>query len=138
MKLIGLVRLGRDAEIRSTSSGDSVCSFSGAFNFGKKSDGNSQWVEFTLWGKRADSLAEYLLKGTQVFVVASEPHIQTYEKRDGGSGVKLVAKVDDIQFAGGKSDGAQSEKPQRQAAPQSKPAAKTNTGFDSMEDDIPW
>lgn len=129
MKLIGLVRLGRDAETRFTANGDAVCSFSGAFNYGRKVDGQqpSQWVEFSLWGQRGEKLAEHLLKGTQVFVVASEAHIETYEKRDGGQGVKLVARVDDLQFAGSRQDREESAAPApRQAAPQrqAKPASR--------------
>lgn len=158
MKLIGLVRLGRDAEVRFTHSGDAVCSFSGAFNYGRKGeDGKqpSQWVEFALWGQRGEKLAEHLLKGTQLLVVASDVHVETYEKRDGGSGVKLVARVDDLQFAGSRQDGgsdgqqqrssaAPAPAPQRQAAPP-RPAAggrssapRTGTGFDDMDSDIPF
>lgn len=150
MKLIGLVRLGRDAETRYTSDGTAVCGFSGAFNYGRKGeDGNrpSQWVEFSLWGQRAESLAEYLLKGTQVFVVASDVHVETYERRDGGTGSKLVARVDDLQFAGSKSEGEQrapapapapraAAPAQRPAA--SKPAPKSGTGFDDMDSDVPF
>jgi single-strand DNA-binding protein len=148
MKLIGLVRLGRDAETRYTSTGDAVCGFSAAFNYGRKGDDGkqpSQWVEFSLWGQRAERLSEYLLKGTQLFVVASDVHVETYEKRDGGSGVKLVARVDDLQFAGSKADGGGE---QRQAAPAPAPRApapaprqaapKTGTGFDDMDSDIPF
>lgn len=153
MKLIGMVRLGRDAETRFTQTGDAVCSFSGAFNYGRKGDDGrqpSQWVEFSLWGSRAEKLAEYLLKGTQLFVVASEAHVETYEKRDGGSGVKLVARVDDLQFAGSKADGgAQAPAPAssgrapapapRAPAPAPRPAGgKSSTAFDDLDSDIPF
>jgi single-strand DNA-binding protein len=62
MKLIGICRLGRDAETRYTSTGEAVCGFSAAFDYGRKEGGRrpSQWVEFTLWGKRAEALAEQL------------------------------------------------------------------------------
>ena len=156
MKLIGLVRLGRDAETRYTSSGDPVCSFSGAFNYGRKGDDGrtpSQWVEFTLWGNRAESLAPYLLKGTQLFVVASDAHIEVFDKRDGSQGAKLVARVDDVQFAGSRADreeGGDQQRPAaapapraaapapRAAAPAQRAAPKTGGGFDDMDDDIPF
>jgi len=153
MKLIGLVRLGRDAEVRYTASGDAVCSFSGAFNYGRKGEDNrqpSQWVEFSLWGSRAEKLSEYLLKGTQLFVVAGDVHVENYEKRDGSTGTKLVARVDDVQFAGSRADreegGAHAPAPaaRQQSAPptpqRQAPAAKpkSSTGFDDMEDDIPF
>lgn len=154
MKLIGLVRLGRDAEVRYTASGDAVCSFSGAFNYGRKGEDNrqpSQWVEFSLWGARAEKLAEYLLKGTQLFVVASDVHVETYEKKhEGGTGTKLVARVDDIQFAGSRAEreegSAPSPAPRSAPAPASRAPApaprqaapKSSTGFDDMEDYIPF
>jgi single-strand DNA-binding protein len=148
VKLIGLVRLGRDAETRYTQSGQVVTSFSGAFNYGRKGeDGRqpSQWVEFSLWGERGEKLVEHLLKGTQLFIVASDAHVETYEKRDGGSGVKLVARVDDLQFAGSKADsgGGEQRAPApapapRAAAPAPRPAPKNGGGFDDMDDDIPF
>ncbi len=148
MKLIGICRLGRDAETRYTSTGEAVCGFSAAFDYGRKEGGRrpSQWVEFTLWGKRAEALAEHLLKGTQLFIVAGDVHVETYEKRDGGTGTKLVAKVEDLQFAGSRADHEGGEQRQaapapapRAAAPAPRPAAKgTGTGFDDMDDDIPF
>lgn len=139
MKLIGLVRLGRDAETRFTSSGDAVCGFSGAFNYGRKdADGRqpSQWVEFSLWGTRAEKLAEYLLKGTQLFIVASDVHVETYEKRDGSSGTKLVAKVDDLQFAGGRQEREEAPSPRAPAPAPRHAAPKPGTSFDDMDSDV--
>jgi single-strand DNA-binding protein len=150
MKLIGICRLGRDAETRYTPSGEAVCGFSAAFDYGRKEGDRrpTQWVEFTLWGKRAEALSEHLLKGTQLFIVAGDVHVETYEKRDGGSGVKLVAKVEDLQFAGSRGDREGGEQRQaapapapRAAAPAPRPAAKPSsggTGFDDMDDDIPF
>lgn len=144
MKLIGLVRLGRDAETRFTQNGDAVCSFSGAFNYGRKGDGQqpSQWVEFALWGSRGEKLAEHLLKGTQLFIVASDVHVETYEKRDGGTGVKLVARVDDLQFAGGRQEGGEERQQRSAPAPQRQApqggARKPPAGHSDFEDSIPF
>ena len=38
MKLIGLVRLGRDAELRFTAGGEPVASVTGAYNYGRKGE----------------------------------------------------------------------------------------------------
>lgn len=101
MKLIGLARLGKTAELRNV--GDTcVANLALAFNYGKKGeDGNrpTQWVEGSLWGKRAESLEQYLVKGQQVLVTLSETHIETYEGKN-GTGSKLVGRIDDIEFAG--------------------------------------
>lgn len=118
MQLIGLARLGRDAELRRTQSGDAVCTLSLAFNYGRKAaDGTkpTQWVEGSLWGKQAEALEQYLLKGKLVCVTIDEPHIETFEGRN-GPGHKLTGRISSIEFAGG------GEGQQRQAAPAAAPA----------------
>jgi single-strand DNA-binding protein len=158
VKLIGLVRLGRNAEFRYTNEGKPVCNFSGAFNYGRKDeDGRraSQWVEFALWGERAEKVTPLLLKGGQVMVVASQPHIETFEKRDGSHGVKLSALVEDVELCFVPRDGEGAATPAPGAAPAaSRPVpgptwpqghapaatkpAPSGTGFDAMDDDIPF
>lgn len=137
--LVGLFTLGRDAELRSTQGGDQVASLALAYNYGRKGqDGKtpSQWVDAALWGERAVKLAEYLTKGTQFYMQLDDLHVETYDKRDGGQGVKLVARVNQIEFVRGQA--------QRPAAPPAapKPAAsapKPASGFDDMTDDsIPF
>lgn len=135
-------RIGRDAEVRYTQSGDAVCSIPVAVDYGRKGqDGKkpTQWYELTLWGKQAEGLAEYLTKGKQVFFTGTDLHIETFPKNDGTEGVKLVCRCSEIKFA---SDGAgqpaqqqrqqpqqQRQQPQRsqQAAPQG-----DHTGFDDI------
>lgn len=151
MHMTGLARLGRDIEVRYTQDGKPVGNLALAFNWGKKDQaGNrpTQWIEASLWGERAEKLQSYLTKGAQVSVILSEPHIETFDKRDGGQGVKLVAKVLELQFAGGQQQGGQQQEgqqrqapaprpapaPQRQAAPQ----ARQSSGFDDFDSDIPF
>lgn len=141
MILTGLARIGRDAELRYTGSNEAVCNISLAFNYGKKgSDGNrpSQWIEASLWGKRAEALAQYLLKGQQVDVVLSDPHIETYQGKN-GEGHKLVARVLEIELAGGKREGG-NDVPREK--PQQKPAQQQGGGaggaFNDLVDDIPF
>lgn len=147
MKLIGMARLGRDAELRSTPSGDPVAQLSLAFNYGRKgSDGNrpSQWVRASLWGKRAEALSEYLLKGTTVVVTLGDPHIETFQKQDGTEATSMVATVDDIEIASRPQQDRQPAQPQRpapqaQQRPQRQQPARTQgSGFDDMDDDIPF
>lgn len=147
-QLIGLARLGRDAELRYTTDNTPVASLSLAFSYGRKGENDkrpTQWVDASMWGKLAESLCEYLLKGSAVFVVLDDVHIQTFQLREGGEGHKLVGKVATIELAGG---GQQSRAPAPAPAPASRPASrsapqrqappKTNTGFDDMDDDIPF
>lgn len=136
--LTGLFTLGRDAEIRTTANGDPVAGLALAYNYGRKGDNGkqpTQWVEAALWGERATKLAEHLTKGTQLYMQLDDLHIETYDKRDGGQGVKLAARVGQLEFTRGQS--------QRPAAPPPAPrppapAPKASSGFDDMDDDIPF
>ena len=141
MKSFGLARIGRDVEVRFTAGGDAVASLSLAFTYGRKGeDGKrpTQWVDASLWGKRAEALAPYLLKGGLVAVTLEEVHIETYQSAN-GQGHKLAGKVLDIELAGGSDRPAAAPRP---AAPPARPPARSpapaGSGFDDMSDDIPF
>lgn len=168
MQMIGLARLGRDAEIRFTNDGEPVASLSLAFSHGRKGpDGRrpTQWVDATLWGKRAEVLQPYLVKGAAVVVTLDDPHTEEFPKRDGTTGTKLVGKVTALELAGptAQAEEAPPARPAptpapRAAAPRAPapapaarntyadakagrsapPPASTGTGFDAMRDDIPF
>lgn len=83
--LIG--NLGKDAEVRFTKSGTAHASFSIATQEQwKDKDGQRQekteWHRISLWGKPAEALQQYLVKGKQVYV---EGRLSTrqWEDKDG-------------------------------------------------------
>lgn len=136
MILTALARLGKDAESRFTPKGEAVANLALAINYGRKGDdGNrpTQWIDASLWGKRVESLVPHLTKGKLLYVVLEEPHIETYEGKN-GAGSKMVARILNLEFAGGKPDGASTPQEPRQPAP--KPSG--GGGFGDMEDDIPF
>lgn len=152
MKMIGNCRLGRDVELRTTTDGTAVVELSGAWNYGRKdADGKQQtmWGSFSMWGKQAEALAPYLLKGKAVFLVVGDVHIETYEGRN-GPGHKLVGRVESFEFAGSRSDDAGHSAPA--PAPARPPAAARapaparaqhapppqQAGQDFGDDDIPF
>lgn len=158
MKVIGLARIGRDAELRKTPNGDSVINLALAFSYGRKADGEkykpTQWVDAALWGKRADALEQYLNAGGLVDVILADVHIEEYEGKN-GVGSKLVGRVLEIDLAGGGGgDGGQQRQaaaPQqgRAPAPQGRAPAPTqqrapqrqaasDNAFSDMDDDIPF
>ncbi len=131
-RMTGLARIGRDAELRYTANNDAVLSLALAFSYGKKlEDGKrpTQWVEASLWGKRAVALEPYIQKGAQVVAYLEDVHIQTYEGKN-GTASKLVAKVADLELVGGSAP--------KQAAPAPKPQPKPSAGFDMADEDIPF
>lgn len=141
MQLIGLARLGRDAELRHTQGGDAVCSLSLAFNYGRKPQGGdkpTQWVDGTLWGKQAEAMVQYLLKGKLVCVTIDEPHIETFEGRN-GPGHKLTGRISSLEFAGGGEGQQRQSAPAQSAAPAQRPAAAPRpASADDLDDDIPF
>lgn len=137
--MIGLARLGRDAEIRTTSQGESVATLALAFSYGRKgSDGNrpTQWVDAALWGKRAEALAPYLLKGGLVSVSLEDVHIETFDGKN-GPGHKLAARVVDVELASPKQAGSAPAQ-QPRPAPRPAPAPSAGSGFEDMTDDVPF
>ena len=137
MKAFGLARLGRDAEIRTTSNGEQVATLALAFSYGRKgSDGKrpTQWVDGALWGKRAEALAPYLLKGGLVSVSLEDVHVETFEGKN-GPGHKLAARVVDVELAGG---GERTAAPAPAPRPAPRPPASASSGFDDMDDSIPF
>ena len=145
MTMTVLARLGRDAEVRYTPKGDAVANLALAYEYGRKGDDGkrpTQWLDGSLWGKAAESLAEYLTKGKLLCVLVDEVHIETYKKNDGSEGTKLVGRVMKVQFAGGPANSEQQE-PARQAAPQrqaQQPAARqpAQQPMSDEEDQIPF
>jgi len=139
-------RIGRDAELRYTGSGDAVCSVPVAVDYGRKGqDGKKpcQWYEVTLWGKQAEALAQYLIKGKQVFFVGSDLHVDTFQKGDGSQGAKLVCRCAEIKFA---SDGQQQGQTAARSAPATPQSARQpaprqveqQPAPDSFDEEIPF
>ena len=150
MQMIGLIRLGRDAELKQTPAGMAVLEFSGVYDVQVKREKAPQWVEFSMFGKRAEAVATYMTKGKQVVVSASAPRVEVFQKRDGTSGVKLVAIADNIEFAGSAQDARRDAQPsgdtpgqERQQQPaRSAQVARSDDSrddpFGTMDDDIPF
>lgn len=144
IQIFGLARIGRDVEVRTTANGDAVANVSLAFTYGRKdADGKrpTQWAEGVIFGKRAEVLAPYLTKGALVTVTLEDAHIETFQKQDGGEGVKLAARITAIDLAGGAPQSAQQPQ-QRQQSQQQRPApqrkAQASGGFDDVNDDVPF
>lgn len=61
--------VGRDPETRTTQKGDQVCSFSVASKQGFGRDAKTEWFRCSIWGKRGETVGQYLRKGMMVTVV---------------------------------------------------------------------
>ena len=139
--LTGLFTLGRDAETRTTQGGTTVVQLAVAYNYGRKGeDGKkpSQWVRASMFGKQAETLAPYLTKGKQVSLVIRDLHIATFQKQDGTTGTSLEGVADFDDFARGPKQEGAAPAPTPRPAPAPAPARSAGSGFDDMDDDIPF
>ena len=130
-----LVRIGRDAELRVTPNNKSVIGLSCVYDIGWGDNKKSQWVEAVIWGKQAESLAPYLLKGKQIVIYADDVEIETYQKSDGTQASKLKCRVINIDLV---SDGQSNNQQQPQ---QQNQGCQQNGGGgldDSFDQDIPF
>jgi single-strand DNA-binding protein len=106
-KVILLGRLGKDAETKFTPSGISRSNFSIATSRRWKDQQSGEWKEETDWHNiimwRSDNVANYLLKGKQVYV---EGRLQTrsWDDKDGKKNYMTEVVVDELILLGGRSD----------------------------------
>ena len=120
-------QLGKDSELRHLSNGDPVCSFSVADQQGK--DKPTIWWNCSLFGKRAESLQQYLSKGQKVTVCGSVSE-RDWTDKSGVARKVMDVRVNDIALQG--------EKQQINATTDFKPASKPKKDAEFNNDDIPF
>lgn len=96
----------RDPELRTTSGGSNVCSFSVAVNRNfKDSGGNSQesvsFIDCSAWGKAAEIIAQYAKKGTGILVSGRLDQRSWEDKTSGQRRSRTEIVVEDFNFLGG-------------------------------------
>jgi len=121
--------IGQDATVRFTGNGDAIASFSFALTSGYGDKQITTWLNCNLWGKRAETLAPMLLKGTKIGITGELTN-RPYKAKDGTEKTSLEVRVSDITLLG-KKDG-ESVNTQRQDSKPNKQDAN------SFEDDIPF
>ena len=128
--------LGKDAEMRTMPNGDPVASFSVADSQGK--DKPSIWWNCQIFNKRAQALAPYLVKGQTVTVCGSVTEREWTDK-DGQKRKSMDVRVQEIALQGGRKDGERQAEPvARPPAPAQRQPAAAGSGFDDMDNDIPF
>jgi single-strand DNA-binding protein len=122
-KVILVGNLGRDAETKFTPSGAAVTKFSVATTRSWKDQQTNEWKEETNWTNvvvwRQENLANYLMKGKQVYV---EGRLQTrsYDDKDGKKVYTTEVVADEVILLGGRGEGTagfESGAPGRTRAP---------------------
>jgi len=141
-KAILVGNLGRDAELTMTSGGVPIARFSVATTSRTKNSQTGAWEDRTDWhrvvlfGRQAESLRDYLKKGT---LVGIDGRIQTrsFEDRDGNKRSVTEVVADRVELIGGRSGGGGRAAVGRQAEPDDEPSVGREEAADT-DDDIPF
>lgn len=99
-KVIIVGTLGKNPEVKFLESGKAMCNLSIATSESVKNGDNwekkTEWHNVTIWGKRAESAAQYLSKGCKVSV---EGKLQTRSwEKDGKKQYKLEVIASEVEF----------------------------------------
>lgn len=138
-KLTIIGNLTRDPELRTVSSGISVCDFTVAVNRRNRSqnNGNQPETDFfrcTAWRQLGENCAKYLAKGRKVCVVGPVT-ARTYQANDGTTRVSLEVTADEVEFLSSRND-------DQAAGSYNAPAPSVtaqNNGFTAVEtDELPF
>jgi single-strand DNA-binding protein len=158
-KVILVGNCGRDPEIRYLPSGSAVANVSVATTSRRKdkTSGESieetQWHRVTFFDRLAEIVGEYVKKGRPIYVEGRLVY-RKYTDKDGVEKTATDIVATEMQLLGGREGmggpsggdedggGAPRRAPApaaRPSAPAQRPAAsKPSTGFDDMDDDIPF
>ena len=136
-RVILVGRLGRDPEMRHTTSGTAVTNFSVATNEKWKNQSGepqerTEWHKIVTWSKLAEISNQYLTKGQLVFI---EGRIQTreWDDRDGNKRQTTEIVASDMKMLGGRGDA-------RPAIEEAVGVAESGPAMDVgvTDDDIPF
>jgi len=152
-KVIIVGNLGRDPETRYLPSGDAVTSITVATTdkwrdkTSNEMKEQTEWHRISFFGRLAEIAAQYLKKGSQVYVEGSL-RTRKYTDKDGIEKYATDIRADSMQMLGGRQSGGSADESygnmpaQRPAAagnPPARPAAeRPAANFSDMDDDIPF
>ena len=130
-------RLARDPELRTTTSGKSVVSFTIATDRNRK-DANGQnqtdWIRMTAWEKTAEFICKYFQKGSMI-AIDGRLQSKTYQDKNGNNRTDMEVVVEEVNFVGAKS--ASNADSNAQPAARQQPTAQPQTApqFKDISDD---
>ena len=142
-KVILVGNLGRDAELRYTPGGAPVATLNMATtevwnDKGGQRQEKTEWHRVVLWGKTAESLSEYLVKGKQVYV---EGRLQTdeYTDKDGVKRKSTKVRCERVVLLGS-GGGGRSGSYDRSSSSESRTSAPAHDEVSEplTDDDIPF
>jgi single-strand DNA-binding protein len=127
-------RLGKAPETRVTPNGDAVTNFSIACGWKTKSKEGTEWVNISTFGKLAEICAQYLDKGSQVYV-QGKMKTEKYEDKSGVTKYSTKIAADTVQFLG---KGKESDTTVKHDSRNMAATDPYKTPFDDMPSDLPF
>ena len=106
--LAAIGNISANAEVKYLANGDPLLSFNFALNSGFGEKQVTTWLRCTLFGKRAETLAPMLLKGTKIGITGEITNRKWIDK-DGAEKYSLDCNVRDITLLGKPTGSAQSQ-----------------------------
>jgi single-strand DNA-binding protein len=141
-KVMLIGNLGKDPEVRYTTSGQAVASFSIATsekfkNRNGEMEERTEWHNVVLWGRQAEIAKDYLAKGKTVFI---EGRLQTrkWQDKDGRDRYTTEIVGDRMQFVGPKGDGGGGRQGGGRSSGEGNPPASYDEPSFNPDDDIPF
>ena len=132
--------LTRDPELRTTSTGISVCSFTVAVNRrnrgaqGANQQPEADFFRVSAWRQLGENCAKFLAKGRKVCVIGPVS-VSTYQGSDGVTRASLDVTADDVEFLSARNEGEAGG----YAAPAAPVDNAQNAGFTAVEtDELPF
>ena len=104
-KLTIIGNLTADPELRTTTSGKSVCGFTVAVNRRNKQEGQPEadFFRCSVWNQMGEACAKYLAKGRKVCVIGSVS-VRTYTTQNGETRASLEVTAQDVEFLSSRND----------------------------------
>ena len=104
-KVILMGRLTRDPEMRQTTGGIQVCSFSIAVNrrFAKDGQQNADFINCTAWRQQAEFICKYFHKGAMIAIVGNLQS-RSWENQEGKRQYATDVVVDEVYFTGSRQE----------------------------------
>lgn len=129
-------RFTAEPELKKTSAGKSVCSFTLAV---RRTKDITDFLDFVAWENKAEFIAKFFKKGEQIGLTSSAMN-RNYEDKDGNKRSKVAFKVIEITFCGqkGSSDGQASSSPAESSYTPSYATADEGDFKEIPEDDLPF
>lgn len=131
-------RLGRDVELKYTTSGTAIANISIACSDDYKKDGQkveqTNWINLVFFGKLAEIAGQYLSKGSKIYAEGKMVP-RKWQDNEGNDRWSTEVRVSEMQMLGGNEGQAQQSNQTRRPPPQNPSGSKPPENFDDFDDD---